>query len=136
MKLIKPTILFLCPHNAAKSVIAAAYFNQLAEQSALLVTADSAGTEPSEAVPALVVALLAKDGIDVAHYQPRQVTADDLRDAERIISMGCTPEVLAIAPERIELWSDVPPLSQEPDRASAIIRAHVEQLINEWIATP
>jgi len=51
-------ILFLCPHNAAKSVIAAAYFNRLAQQIGLQWLADSAGTEPSEAVSPNVVTML------------------------------------------------------------------------------
>lgn len=125
------TILFLCPHHAAKSVIAAALFNQMAAQFDLPFTADSAGTDPDAAVMPTVVDLLKHEGLDVSAHQPRKVTAGELHDAARIISMGCTADELSISPENIEFWGDVPPVSQEPERARDVIRAHVEHLINE-----
>ena len=96
------TILFLCPHHAAKSVIAAAYFNRLAQQYGLPATADSAGTDPAEIVSPAVVDLLRTEGIDVSGHQPRQVTQADQAQAQRIVSMGCTSEELGIAAERVE----------------------------------
>ncbi len=125
------TILFLCPHNAAKSVIAAAYFNQLAQQLGLPFVADSAGTEPSDVVSPVVAEILTAEGFDVSHYIPRLVTRDDLQSAERIISMGCTAEELQLTTERVELWQDVPMVSQQPEQAHETIRTHVRQLIAE-----
>jgi protein-tyrosine-phosphatase len=124
-------LLFLCPHNAAKSVIAMAYWNHLAQQCGLAVIADSAGTEPSASVSPVVIALLAEAGMDVTHYRPRRVLVEDVRSAERIISMGCTAEELPLAPARIAFWSDVPLVSQQPEHAREVIRAHIEQLIAE-----
>jgi protein-tyrosine-phosphatase len=124
-------ILFLCPHNAAKSVIAAAYFNQSAQQLGLPFQADSAGTEPSEAVSPVVAAMLADEGIDVAQVVPRRVMSDELQTAEHIVSMGCTSEELGVAPDQIEFWLDVPPVSEQPQQAREVIRAHVEQFIRE-----
>jgi arsenate reductase (thioredoxin) len=125
------TILFLCPHHAAKSVIAAAYFNQIADQLGLVLKADSAGTEPDDVVSPVVVAMLSREGIDVSQHQPRLLTAEELATAQRIISMGCPNESLAVAPERIEHWSDLPMVSQDPDGARIAIRTRVEQLITE-----
>jgi protein-tyrosine-phosphatase len=127
--------LFLCPHNAAKSVLAAAYFNQLAQRDDLPFLADSAGTEPETAVSPVVCAMLAYDGIDVSSYIPRQVTRQDMQTSAYIITMGCDAEDLGVAPERIIVWSDVPPVSQQPEQARAVIRAHVERLIAE-LRTP
>lgn len=124
-------ILFLCPHNAAKSVIAAAYFNQSAAQRGLDYTADSAGTEPSPSVSPVVLQMLNYEGVDVSRHIPRSVTPEDLQNATRVISMGCSPEDLHVSPEQIELWDDVPPVSQEPERARDVIRAHVDHLITE-----
>ena len=129
-------ILFLCPHNAAKSVIAAAYFNRLAQQIGLQLTADSAGTEPSETVSPNVVAMLGNEGIDVSHHQPRCVNAHELEAARRVISIGCTPEELGIGAERIEQWNDVPMVSKDPNGSRDAIRAHVERLIAELRAEP
>ena len=128
---MKQQVLFLCPHNAAKSVLAAAYFNQLAQQDGVPFLAVSAGTEPEAAVSPAVRALLAYDGIDVSSYVPRHVTKEDMQMSAYIISMGCDAEDLGVAPERVIVWSDVPPVSQQPEQARAVIRAHVERLIAE-----
>ena len=130
------TILFLCPHNAAKSVIAAAHFNQKVSQAGLPFTANSAGTVPSKVVSSVVVTLLKQEGLDVSQHQSRHVTAEELQAATHIISMGCTSEELAVAPKQVELWSDVPLVSQEPERARDVIRTQVEQLIAELRTAP
>ncbi len=124
-------VLFLCPHGAAKSVMAKAYFNQFARQQGLTVAADAAGTEPDAVVAPIVVEMLNREGLDVSQHQPRHVTAEDLKSAQRIISMGCSPEELGVSTERIEQWNDIPPVSQNPDSARTIIRDHVEQLVTE-----
>ena len=67
------SVLFLCPHNAAKSVLAAAYFDRLAVERGLPFRADSAGTEPAEGPAPAVVAALQAEGIDVSGYRPRHV---------------------------------------------------------------
>jgi protein-tyrosine-phosphatase len=128
---MKQQVLFLCPHNAAKSVLAAAYFNQLAQRDGLPFLAVSAGTEPEAAVSPAVRALLAYDGIDVSSYVPRHVTKEDMQMSAYIISMECDVDDLDVAPERVIAWSDVPPVSQRPEQARAVIRAHVERLIAE-----
>ncbi len=70
------TVLFLCPHNAAKSVMAAAYFRRLAERRRLDVRADSAGTEPSpETSPAVVAALRAEASTSPATSRGSSPTA-------------------------------------------------------------
>ena len=124
------TILFLCPHHAAKSVIAEAYFNRLAQQNKLPFAADSAGTEPDERVSLAVAAMLMSEGIDVSNHQPRLVTAAELNQAARVISMGCASADLDIAPERVTNW-DIPAVSQDMPAARAAILEHVEALVDE-----
>jgi len=125
------TILFLCPHHAAKSVIAAAYFDRLARQLGLPFVADSAGTEPAEAVMPTVADLLRGEGIDVSGQPPRRVTPAELHQAARLISIGCALSDLDIVPERIETWDDVPMVSQDLPAARATILYHVEVLAAE-----
>lgn len=123
------TILFLCPHNAAKSVLAVAHFDRLARERGLLYRADSAGTEP-EATPApAVVAALHGEGIDVSHHRPRRLTVEDLTRAHRVVSMGCNLQGIAPPGVRVEEWDDVPPVSQDLDAASAAIRRRVDGLV-------
>jgi arsenate reductase (thioredoxin) len=123
------TILFLCPHGAAKSVLAAAYFNHLAEEAILSFVADSAGTEPDPAISPAVIELLRGEGIDVPQGRPRQVSHDDLMQAQRVISLGCQVEALAADPDRLEQWLDVPSPGSDLIGASKAIRAHVVSLI-------
>ena len=67
-------IVFLCPHGAAKSVIAAAYCQQLADQQNVQLRATCAGTEPDAEVSPAVLELLRMEGIDVADQRPRRVS--------------------------------------------------------------
>lgn len=125
------TILFLCPHGAAKSVLAAAYFQQFAAQDKLPFQADFAGTEPSVVIAPAVLAFLAEQGLPIPAGLPRRVSTDDLRQAERVISLGCERADLPGAPHDWETWDDVPPPSQNLAASSAAIRQHVEHLINQ-----
>lgn len=122
-------IVFLCPHAAAKSVIAAAYCGQLADQSGLSLHITSAGTEPDAEVAPAVVTLLRGEGIDVADQRPRRVTSEELAIARRVISLGCDLGELARPGLAIEHWDDVPSPSQDLLGARDRIRDHVEQLV-------
>ena len=125
------TILFLCPHNAAKSVMAAAYFDRLAAERGLPYRADSAGTEPDERPASAVVAVLREEGIDSVGHRPRLVTAEDLGAAHRLISLGCDLGDLAPPGVRGERWDDVPPASRDLAAAREAIRRHVEALVGD-----
>src|SRR5262245_45627008 len=102
------TILFLCPHNPAKSVLAAAYCQHLARQCGIEVQVTSAGTEPDAAASPAVAALLRAEGLDVTHHRPRHVTRDELGATFRVISLGCDVSHLAPSGTRVEHWDDVP----------------------------
>lgn len=126
---MSPTILFLCPHAAAKSVIAAADFQQLAERYGLDVQAHAAGTEPDEKVSSVVVELLRAEGLDVSAHQPRRVTAEALAAAHYIVSMGCNVSALETSKATLIRWDDLPAVSAQPQAARAAIRARVESLV-------
>ncbi len=125
------TVLFLCPHNAAKSVIAAAYWNRAAAEHGLDIVSESAGTEPSPVVSPAVVDALAAEGIDVATHQPRRVTRAELMSAWQVVSMGCNPDELAPAGVRVERWDDVPAASEDMVASQAAIAARVTHLIEQ-----
>ena len=125
------TILFLCPHNAAKSVLAAAYFDQGAVARGLPFRADSAGTDPDAHPSPAVVAALRAEGIDVTGHRPRRVTAADLTRASRVISLGCNPDDVPEADVLLERWDDVPPVSQELEVARLAIRHRVATLLED-----
>lgn len=125
------TILFLCPHAAAKSVIAAAYCQKLADQLDLELNIDSAGTEPDAKVAPAVVELLRAEGIDVASHVPRRVTHEELESVTHVVSLGCDLSALALSQKIIEYWDDVPSPSEDLMQARDMIYAHVEQFVAE-----
>ena len=128
------TILFLCPHNAAKSVLAAAYFDQLARERNLDYQAASAGTSPDVAPSPAVVAMLLDEAIDVAGHRPRLVTSEDLTNAHRVISLGCELEDLDGSNARVDRWDDVPPASRDLGASRAAIKRHLDELVDELAA--
>jgi len=123
------TIVFLCPHNAAKSVIAAALCARELARRGLPIEVDSAGTEPDAGPAPAVVALLAGEGFDVARHRPRRVDADQLTAAWRVISLGCDVTGIADPAVEIEYWNDVPAPSQDLAGARERIGAHVDALV-------
>jgi arsenate reductase (thioredoxin) len=121
-------ILFLCPHNAAKSVLAAAYAKKLAKEKGLELAVDTAGTEPSEQVSPVVAEFLKQEGMDFL-TKPRKVTHEDIASATRIISMGCALEELPLQGETVEQWDDVPPVSQDLPTSWEQIKEKVDALL-------
>ena len=132
------TVVFLCPHNALRSVIAAALFNR---DAAGMARAESAGTEPDERVNERTVAVLREVGIDVADVKPERVTREQLERADRIVSLGCPlePALAAAATSRLEEWS-VPDTTGKPVEAVREVRdligARVARLLDELRPTP
>ena len=125
------SILFVCPHGAAKSVIAAAYFRREAALRGMHIDAASAGTEPDAFVPPTVVEALRAEGIDVAGYRPRQVTREDLVTADHVVSLGCDLDGLIAPGMVIERWDDLPLVSEDVEVARAAIRLRVVTLLDE-----
>jgi protein-tyrosine-phosphatase len=126
------TILFVCPHGAAKSVLAAAYFNRLAAERGLIFRGACAGTEPDPALMPTVVMALAADGLDLPAERPRPLTTEMLAGAHRIITMGC--DVARLLPERaapVDAWDDVPAVSADLPHARAAIVARLAALVDD-----
>jgi protein-tyrosine-phosphatase len=128
-----PTVVFLCPHNALRSVIARALFNDRARGRA---RAESAGTEPDERVNERTIAVLREVGIDVSDETPQRVTAEQLRRADWVVSLGCPlpPDLAALASGKLEEWP-MPDTAGKPVEAvrevRGLISAQVTRLIEE-----
>ncbi len=80
-------VIFACVHNAGRSQMAAAFFNQLADRSK--AEAVSAGTDPGLRVHPEVLAAMQEIGIDLSAAKPRKLTEALARDAQLLITMGC-----------------------------------------------
>jgi arsenate reductase len=125
-------VLFMCPHGAAKSVLASAYFTQVARERGLRVRVDAVGTDPDPAVAAIVKDHLTRKGYVLPISTPRRVTAADLADADIVISLGCDVATLP-GPVRgtLRQWDEVPGPGEHLAEADAAIRARVVALIEE-----
>jgi arsenate reductase (thioredoxin) len=125
-------ILFVCSYGGAKSVMAASYFNQLAEERGLdFVASAAAAEEPYDAVPTPVADHLQRDGFDVRAFKPHRVAAGEIGAAARIIAIDCDVPGADGGAAGIERWDDVPQASVDLDGSAAAIRRHVETLVEE-----
>jgi arsenate reductase len=124
------TVLFLCPHGAAKSVLAAALFERLAAEHRVALRAICAGTEPDPQIAPHVSALLEREGLPLPLEQPQLVTERMVAGAAWVISLGCTVDDLLGTPQRWEQWDDVPPPSQDLEQAYLSIQQHLAQLVD------
>ena len=84
------TFIFACIHNAGRSQMSAAFFNELAD--ARLAKATSAGTKPADKVHPIVIDVMRGVGIDLATATPQKLTEELARGAEVLITMGCGDE--------------------------------------------
>lgn len=126
----KPIILFVCEHGAAKSVIAATYFDQMANEAGLSLQAIARGTNPDNELSEGTVKGLAKDKLIPVEPAPTQLSSNEVQSARRVVSFCEIPAEYGEA-GIIQQWKDVPPVSQNYDQARDVIVAHVRRLVNE-----
>jgi protein-tyrosine-phosphatase len=125
------TVVFVCEHGVAKSVVAAAHFNKLATERGLPFRAVSRGVDLETVVPDRVRDGLRSDGTSLpADFTPTRVSSNDTKAAARVVTFDLTlpPDVLAPAATN---WTGVPAVSDGYRAASAEIRTRVEALLNE-----
>ena len=131
-----PTVLFMCPHGAAKSVLASAYFIEQARARGLNVRVLTAGTEPDPAVSAAVARHLTDNGHVVPIDKPRRVTEAEVQSADVVISIGCDLKNLPPPRGQLQRWDEVPPVSENLAASDAAIRKRVTALIEELSRSP
>jgi protein-tyrosine-phosphatase len=98
---MKPTVLFLCVHNAGRSQMALGWFRHLAGNRAI---AWSGGSEPASEVNAAAVAAMAEVGIDISHEVPRRWTDEIVQAADVVVTMGCGDACPLFPGKRYEDW--------------------------------
>ncbi len=132
------TVLFACIHNAGRSQMAAAWFNQVADPGR--ARAISAGTEPGARVHPEVVTAMNEVGIDLGAEQPRRLTDDVAQSATLLVTMGCGEACPVVPGLRREDWPLDDPKGRTVDDVRRIrdeIRALVLRLVQHerWDAT-
>ena len=121
-------IIFVCEHGAAKSVIAAAYFNKSASEANLDIHAVARGTHPDQELSSKTIAGLHKDGLDPGESVPRKLSVADVESAQRIVAFCELPEE-SHANVGVERWDDIPPVSENYEKARDAIVEKISQLI-------
>jgi arsenate reductase len=124
------TIIFACVHNAGRSQMAAAYFNQLADPTK--ARAVSAGTRPADRVHPEVVQVMQEEGIDLRDACPQRLTPELAAGAQLLITMGCGDDCPYVPGLPRDDWPLEDPKGQPIARVRMIrddIRARVAALI-------
>lgn len=122
-------IIFVCEHGAAKSVIAASYFNKLANEKGLNIQTIARGTNPDEVLSLKAVQGLQEDGLQATESIPQKLTLAEIKSAKKIITFcNLTDEETKQANE-IEDWDDIPPVSENYQIARDSILKKLHSLI-------
>jgi len=131
----KPSVLFVCVHNAGRSQMAAALLRHLSQDR---IEVRSAGTEPADQINPVAVAAMAEIGIDIATLSPKVLTNDAVQDSDVVITMGCGDACPYFPGVSYRDWKLPDPAGQPLATVRAIrdgIARHVEALISELLPT-
>lgn len=127
----KPTVLFVCVHNAGRSQMAAGFLRELAGEAVEVL---SAGSAPGVAVNPVAVAAMAERGIDIAAATPRKLADADVEIADVVITMGCGDTCPYIPGRRYEDWVLDDPAGQGIETVRRI-RDDIESRVRTLIAS-
>ena len=125
----KPTVLFVCVHNAGRSQMAAGYLQHLAGDR---IDVLSAGSEPADHISPVAVQAMAEEGIDITAAQPRILTTEAVEDAEVVVTMGCGDTCPVFPGKRYEDWELDDPAGADIETVRTIrneIKRRIEDLI-------
>ncbi len=127
----KPSVLFVCVHNAGRSQMAAAFLAHLSHGS---IEVRSAGSQPADQVNPAAVAAMAEVGIDIAAEKPKILTNEAVKDSDVVVTMGCGDTCPFYPGKRYEDWVLEDPAGKGVEAVRPIrdeIKRRVETLIRE-----
>jgi protein-tyrosine-phosphatase len=125
-------VIFACVHNAGRSQMAAAFFNQLAAPEKAVAV--SAGTEPGERIHPEVQAVMQEIGIDLSRAKPQKLTQELAKDAQLLITMGCGDKCPYVPGLRKEDWPLLDPKGLPLAEVRAIrdeVKSRVQGLVHD-----
>ncbi len=135
MSIEKPSVLFVCVHNAGRSQMAAGYLRELG---AGRIEVRSAGSEPKDQINPVAVDAMAEDGIDINGNTPKILTVDAVKESDVVITMGCGDACPIFPGKRYEDWELDDPAGQGIEAVRPIrdeIKRRVEALVGELLPT-
>ena len=131
----KPSVLFVCVHNAGRSQVAAGWLRQLAGDS---VEVCSAGSEPKDQINPVAVEAMREVGIDITGNVPQKLEYDVAKGSDVIVTMGCGDACPVFPGKRYEDWELTDPAGQPIEVVRQVrdeIRSRVEKLVGELQAS-
>lgn len=129
----RPTVLFVCVHNAGRSQMAAGYLQHLAGDRIEVL---SAGSQPADAINPVAVEAMAEEGIDITASQPKVLTTEAVQASDVVITMGCGDACPFFPGKRYEDWKLDDPAGQGIEAVRPIrdeIRRRIEALIADLL---
>ena len=126
----KPTVLFVCVHNAGRSQMAAGFMRELGQGRVEVL---SAGSAPKDSINPVAVEAMAEVGIDIANNTPKVLTDEAVQESDAVITMGCGDVCPFYPGKRYEDWVLEDPAGQgiEPVR---IIRDEIKRRVTQLLA--
>ncbi|SEE65335.1 arsenate reductase ArsC [Ruania alba] len=127
----KPSVLFVCVHNAGRSQMAAGFLRELGGDA---VEVRSAGSAPADQINPTAVAAMAELGIDIAAEQPKVLSTDAVQASDVVITMGCGDACPIFPGKRYEDWALADPAGQGIEAVRPIrdeIRGRIVTLLGE-----
>lgn len=130
----KPSVLFVCVHNAGRSQMAAGFMTHLSQGRVEVL---SAGSAPKESINPVAVEAMAEIGIDISHNIPKVLTTEAVQQSDAVITMGCGDACPFYPGKRYEDWVLDDPAGQGIESVRVIrdeIKVRVENLLAELLA--
>lgn len=125
----RPSVLFVCVHNAGRSQMAAGWLRELAGDR---IEVRSAGSAPADSINPAAVEAMAEAGIDISHQSPKILTPESVQASDVVITMGCGDACPIYPGKRYEDWKLADPAGKGVAEVRPVrdeIRARVEELI-------
>ena len=129
----RPTVLFVCVHNAGRSQMAAGYLRALGGEDVEVL---SAGSAPNDEINPVAIEAMAEEGIDIAGNMPKILTVEAVKESDVVITMGCGDACPIFPGKRYEDWELDDPAGQDIDAVRPIrdeIRRRIEMLIADLL---
>lgn len=126
----KPTVLFVCVHNAGRSQMAAGFMEHLGEGRVEVL---SAGSAPKDSINPVAVQAMAEKGIDISNRKPKVLTDSSVQQSDVVITMGCGDACPFYPGKRYEDWKLDDPAGQGIE-AVRLIRDEIEGKVKELLS--
>jgi arsenate reductase len=130
----KPTVLFVCVHNAGRSQMAAGFMRTLGADRVEVL---SAGSAPKDSINPIAVQAMQEVGIDISNNTPKILTPEAVQESDAVITMGCGDACPFYPGKRYEDWVLDDPAGQGIEFVRVIrddIKKRVEQLLSELLS--